>query len=608
VSQSLDSSDAYYNLLVRGFQHGQLNLKREVPLRLAQSANPYDPDVSSPYPVLDMSYYKGRLYLYYGVTPALLLFWPYAAVTGKYLLQKDAVVIFCLVGFLISVGLLYALWRRYFAEVSIWVVAAGVLALGLSTCVPPLLARCDVYEVPISCGYAFTMLAVAGIWKALHHSSSRAWWLAMASLAYGLAVGARPLLLFGAVVLLLPVVHAWRENRRVWVLLIATIGPIVLIGLGLMIYNTLRFDNPFEFGLRYALSGDRQAQVSPFSLRYLWFHLKVYFLGGAGWSIRFPFVHDIAVSAMPVGHGRVEHTFGVLTNMPIVWLALAVPLAWGCRSEWERSTLCRFVLALAIIFWISTLTLSLFFSASIRYEAEFLPVLVLLAMIGMLSLERVLASQHASSRRAMRYGGSLLLGFSVAFNLFASLERCAESDCYWGIALQKAGRDQEAISKLNQALRIKPNFAEAHSHIGAIFLRHGKVSDAILHFEAALQINPNRVEAHNNLGVALQIAGHTQEAISHLEQAIHIKPDFVEAHLSLANVLAEVGNMNEAISQWEQAIHITPDRADAHNDLGTALVHIGKVKRAIAEYEEAIRLQPNFIEAQANLARLKVVQ
>ena len=164
-------------------------------------------------------------------------------------------------------GLLRALWRRYFAEVSVGVVAACALALGLATFTPMLLARCDVYEVAISCGYALTMLALAAIWWALHEPESRkrSGWLAAASLAYGLAVGARPSLLFGAVILLVPVAQAWREprklsgeRRRIWAPLLAATGPIVLIGLGLMLYNVLRFDNPFEFGWHYQLSGQRQ--------------------------------------------------------------------------------------------------------------------------------------------------------------------------------------------------------------------------------------------------------------------------------------------------------------------------------------------------------------
>jgi hypothetical protein len=162
ASNSLNPADAYYNLLVRSFRAGQLNLIIYVP-GFAQLANPYDPAAHAPYRVLDMSYYKGKFYLYFGVTPALVLFWPYVLLTGHYLPQKAAAICFCSIGFLAGVGLLCALWRRYFAEVNVVVVAAGALAMGLVTCVPFLLARCDVYEVAISCGYAFTMLALACI-------------------------------------------------------------------------------------------------------------------------------------------------------------------------------------------------------------------------------------------------------------------------------------------------------------------------------------------------------------------------------------------------------------------------------------------------------------
>ena len=196
-SLSQNAADAYYNLLVQGFRAGQLSLKKEVPPGLAQLADPYDPTANAvyqarPYRLLDLSYYKGRLYLYFGVTPALILFWPFVALTGHYLFHRQAVVIFCAIGFLASVGLLRALWRRYFAEVSVGVVAAGALALGLATGVPVMLPRSDVYEVAISCGYMLTMLALGAIWCALHEPERRCRWLAAASVAYGLAVGARP--------------------------------------------------------------------------------------------------------------------------------------------------------------------------------------------------------------------------------------------------------------------------------------------------------------------------------------------------------------------------------------------------------------------------------
>ena len=84
----------------------------------------------------------------------------------------------------------------------------------------------------------------------------------------------------------------------------------MLIGLGLMLYNALRFDNPFEFGWHYQLAAARQDTRQFFSLHYLWFNFRVYFLEPARWSGRFPFVHEIAVPPLPPGHhGNVEKAF-----------------------------------------------------------------------------------------------------------------------------------------------------------------------------------------------------------------------------------------------------------------------------------------------------------
>ena len=79
----------------------------------------------------------------------------------------------------------------------------------------------------------------------------------------------------------------------------------------------------------------RQDTGQQFSLHYLWFNFRVYFLEPARWSGRFPFVREIALIPWPPGyHGVGEKTFGVLTNIPLVWLALAVP-----SPRWLQSAL-----------------------------------------------------------------------------------------------------------------------------------------------------------------------------------------------------------------------------------------------------------------------------
>jgi len=645
---SPDAAQAYYNLLVQGFRIGQLSLSKEAPHGLIQLADPYDSAANAlyrdaPYRLHDLSYFKGKLYLYWGVTPAVVLFWPYAALTGQYLLHREAVTIFSAIGFLTSAGLLYALWRRYFAEVKVAVVVACALALGFATGAPMLLSWASVYEVPISCGYMLTMLALLAIWFALHEPEprKRSVWLAAASVAYGMAVGARVTFVFGAVILLVPVAQAWRERREVRAALMAATFPIALIGLGLMVYNDRRFGSPFEFGLRYQLGEKWHVTQRFFSLQYLCYNLRLYLLEPARWSMRFPFVHDIVVPPMPPGHGDVDRPFGILTNIPVVWLALAAPLTWRGRLGPSTAILGWFLAAVALLFGICVMVIGLYGCAMVRYEVDFLPSLLLLAVVGILQVERALANRPRIWRNAARCGWGALLIFSVAFNLLASVEYHAEGHNSLGAQLFQAGQVTEAIREYETALRLKPDYAEAHVDLGTALARLGRTEDAMRHYEEALRIEPDNpvahynsgyalyradrmqdaikefeaalrirsdyAEAHNGLGVALLRAGNVQNAITHYEQAVRFKPDFAEAHYNLGIALARAGNVPEAIRHWEQTVRLKPDNVEARYNLGLALEQTGRNEEASGQYEQALRINPNFVEARQGLERLRTV-
>jgi tetratricopeptide (TPR) repeat protein len=602
---SQSAADCYYNLLVQGFRAGHLNLKKDVPPGLTQLADPYDPVANAlyrvaPYCLHDLSYYKGRLYLYFGVTPALILLGPFVALTGRYLLSGEATAIFCALGFLAGAGVLRALWRRYFPEVSVWVVATGTLALGLGTGVPVMLPRSGVYEVAVSCGYMLTMLSLGAIWCALHQPGRRCWWVAAASTAYGLALGARPSLLFGAVILLVPVIQARHERRPIWSSLGVAVGPILLIGSGLLLYNSLRFDSPFEFGQHYQLAAVRQDMLQHFSLGYLWFNFCVYFLEPMRWHGRFPFVSELILVPTQTGQGLPENPFGILMNIPVVWLALGVPLALRGRSTDAKFTLRGFLMAVLLLFGTATATLGLYYFASIRFEPEILPPLVLLAAVGILALDRALADRPVW-RRAARGGWGLLLGFSVATSLFASIVRCAQTHNDLGAALLGQGKAQEAISQFEQALRLEPDCAEAHNNLGAVLLGQGRLTEAIGHYEQALRINPDYARAHNKLGIALAQTGRIEEAVAHYERALQIKPEYAEAHYNLAVALENTGRTDEAIDHYEKALRTDPDYVEAHVNLGSAFLRMGKVQEAIGQYELALRINPDYAEAHSNL-------
>jgi len=582
------AEDTYYNLLVQGFRAGQLNVKREAPPGLTQLADPYDPALNASYIwdkrylSYDMSYYREKLYLYFGVTPALVLFWPYVAFTGHYLSHKDAVVIFYALGFLVAAGLLRAVWRRYFPEVSVWVATAGILALGLATGTPEVLSSCDVYQVAMSCGFAFTMLALGAIWCALHEPKRKVLWLVLASLAYGLAVGSRPSLLFGVIILLMPVAQAWRaaigsgSRRRVGLMLVAAVVPVMLIGLGLMLYNTLRFGSPFEFGWHYQLTaGYRSNTAQQFSLHYLWFNFRLYFLEPMRWGGHFPFLQAVPLSPVPPGYCGAEEPYsGILGNYPLVWLALAAPLAWRGRPVEVVSVLRWFVAAVFLLFVICALTICFFAYASSRYEVDFLPALMLLAVMGILGLERALVGSPVW-RRVARWSWCLLLAYSVVFNLLASVEAHAAANYFVGNSLLNQGRVDEAVEHFQKALALQPESADFHNALGNALLQKGRMDEAVIQYQKALEIKSDfaeAAEAHNNLGYGFLQKGRMNEAIIQFQKALEIKPDLADAHNNLGYSLLQKGRVDEAIVQYQKALALRPESANFHNGLGNALL------------------------------------
>jgi len=607
-SSGWNAADDDYNLLVQGFRGGQLSLKKGVPPGLAQLTDSYDPVANAQFRggsdrLHDLSYYKRKLYLYFGVTPALILFWPFVALTGHYLYSGQASAFFCAVGFLAEAGVLTALWRRYFSQVSVWVVAACALALGLATGVPVMLPRSSVYEVAISGGYMLTMLGLGAIWRAVHEPEQRGRWLSMASVTYGLAVGARPSLLFGAAILLMPVIQARHERRRIGALLMAAIGPILLIGLGLMLYNALRFDSPFEFGMRYQLATQRLITQRFFSPHYLWFNFRVCFLEPVHWSSHFPFVRGITVPPLPSGYGVVETPFGILTNIPVVWLALALPLAWRDRTAEARSTLGGFLSAVALIFGIGTLVICLFSSATCRYEVEFLPALLLLAVTGILGLERTLADRLAW-RRTTRWGWGLLLSFSVAFNLLAGVGRFAEAYTDLGTALDQTGKLEEALVYYQQALRINPDYVDAHFNLAQLLTGMGRREEAINHYTEVLRLDPGDAMAHYNLANLLADAGRETEAISHYSAATRLAPGDARSRINLGNLFLKHAKWDDAIAAYTEALRVDPNAFEAHNNMAVALANRGDLIHAAEHFGEAARLNPTLPEVHSALAEV----
>ena len=164
---------------------------------------------------------------------------------------------------------------------------------------------------------------------------------------------------------------------------------------------------------------------------------------------------------------------------------------------------------------------------------------------------------------------------------------------------------KSSITIFKHAIRVTDlkyqSFKLVNNNLGIALSAEGKNKEAIFQYKEAIKLKPDYADAHYNLGVTLVAEGKIKEAVFHYKMAIKINPDYAKAHNNLANRLVKKGALKEAISHYKMAIKIRPDYAKAHNNLGSALYAERKIVEAIFHYKTAIKIKPDFAAAQKNL-------
>ncbi len=417
-------------------------MKTEVAPALLAAADPYKPSTRPPGALHDASLYRGRYYLYFGVAPVLTLLLPFRLVTGVDLPLPAAVMVFALAGFAVSGITLVIIRRRYFPGVSRAWLVLGLLALAIASLNLVIVRRGNIWELPLSSGLFFAALALLMVYCSLH-SRSRPWLcLGSAALFVGLAVASRLSYLYASGLLLVPLWVLWcREGltgesaavrlRRAAVSLL----PLVVIGLALAWYNYLRFDNPLEFGVSYQLSGVDESIARHFSPRYVGYNIRLYFFRAAGWYRYFPFIHPTEIPNSPAGHIGSENVYGIVRNAPFVLFAFLAPLALWRRSGDEKTRLGAWLATAGAAICGTAITLCFFYAAMARYFADFVPALVLIACVGVLSLVRWSAHIEGSRVRVVVAALTVVLtlqaiffGWMYGFELYGDFRRRSERD------------------------------------------------------------------------------------------------------------------------------------------------------------------------------------
>jgi protein O-mannosyl-transferase len=126
-------------------------------------------------------------------------------------------------------------------------------------------------------------------------------------------------------------------------------------------------------------------------------------------------------------------------------------------------------------------------------------------------------------------------------------------------------RNSETL--FTHALAVTKKNDVAENNLGIIFLEKGQLDEAISRLQAAIDLRPENGPAHNNLAKALLQKGRLAEAMVHYRKFLEIEPQNVEARNILGTALIEQGRVKEAIEQWQDALAAEPDNGNAASNL-----------------------------------------
>ncbi len=185
-----------------------------------------------------------------------------------------------------------------------------------------------------------------------------------------------------------------------------------------------------------------------------------------------------------------------------------------------------------------------------------------------------------------------------------------------GQLLLDLGRAQEALPHCREAVRLQPDWAALHHNLGnALRLGHGlrpcpntMLVEARAAYLEALRLDPNLALAHAHLGLTLQAENKLGDALVWLKRAVELAPGDATIWEHLAELHGEREDHAEAVLCWERVLAINPDAAGAHLSVGWALQEAGRLAEAGRHYEDAARLQPDSAVARLNIGGLREEQ
>ena len=195
--------------------------------------------------------------------------------------------------------------------------------------------------------------------------------------------------------------------------------------------------------------------------------------------------------------------------------------------------------------------------------------------------------------RALQIFGYALLRQGKAEDALAPLAQAARSthdpeiETQYAMALQQAGRSEEALERLERALKRRPPFPPAFLVYGSLLAFLERRDEAIAVIKRGLTLTPNAPDLLALLADNLMIRGDRAGGLAAYRKALAQAPQYGDALFGLGRALQSEGDFAQAAEMFRRMLAIDPGDAAARIGLGVCLLEISQPAAAFESLRTA---------------------
>ena len=178
-----------------------------------------------------------------------------------------------------------------------------------------------------------------------------------------------------------------------------------------------------------------------------------------------------------------------------------------------------------------------------------------------------------------------------------------------GTIMAAYGREAEGLALVDQAVGADPSLAQfggrAYAEVAARKASGDDLPRAEQLYRRTLVLDPNDAWSAVRLGEVLTKAGRPDEAAAQYGGLLQVMPESPYCAARLDELLA-AGAPEKRLDSWRELTDAHPDAATPRFYLGRALESLGKWEGAAAAYREALKINPGLLQARIAGVILKV--